>query len=125
MEIITLLLTFRLCAYEFLKRVLKPYPSERQPKTLNTDKHAAYGYAIVRLIKEGKLRADVTQRQVKTLNNRIESDHAPIKKLIVATGGFKSAKRAWRTIQSFETLRKLNKGQFDEWLCRYEPEYRV
>ncbi len=65
------------------------------------------------------------QRQVKTLNNRIESDHAPIKKLIVATGGFKSAKHAWRTIQGFETLCKLNKGQFDEWLRRYEPEYRV
>lgn len=56
-------------AYEFLKRVLKPYTAERQPKALNTDKHAAY--AIARLIKEGKLRADAKQRQVKTLNNRI------------------------------------------------------
>lgn len=82
----------------FLKRVLKPYTAERQPKTLNTDKHAAYGYAIARLMKEGKLRYDVKQRQIKTLSNRIESDHAPIKKLIVATGGFKSAKRAWSTI---------------------------
>ncbi len=52
----------RHAAYEFLKRVLKPYIAERQPKTLNTDKHAAYGYAIARLIKEGKLRADVKQR---------------------------------------------------------------
>ena len=69
----------RYAAYVFFKRVLKPYPSERQPKTLNTDKHTAYGYAIARLIKEGKLRADVKQWQVKTLNNRIESDHAPIK----------------------------------------------
>ncbi|MEQ4664363.1 DDE-type integrase/transposase/recombinase, partial [Providencia rettgeri] len=67
----------------------------------------------------------VKQRQIKTLNNRIESDHAPIKKLIVATGGFKSAKRAWSTLQGFETLRKLNKGQFDDWLRRYEPEFRV
>ncbi|NIA76772.1 DDE-type integrase/transposase/recombinase, partial [Providencia rettgeri] len=72
-----------------------------------------------------KLRADVKQRQIKTLNNRIESDHAPIKKLIVATGGFKSAKRAWPTLQGFETLRKLNKGQFDEWLHRDAPEFRV
>ncbi|EJD6501498.1 DDE-type integrase/transposase/recombinase [Providencia rettgeri] len=47
---------------------------------------------------EGKLRADVNQRQVKIRNNRIGSDHAQIKMLIVATGGFKSAKRAWRTI---------------------------
>jgi hypothetical protein len=45
--------------------------------------------------------------------------------LIVATCGFKIAKRAWATIQGFETLRKLNKGQFDEWLRRDEPEFRV
>ena len=78
----------RYAAYQFLKRVLKPYTAERQPKTLNTDKHAAYGYAIARLIKEGKLRADVKQRQVKTLNNRIESDHAPIKKIHCCYGRF-------------------------------------
>ncbi|WP_274370657.1 DDE-type integrase/transposase/recombinase, partial [Morganella morganii] len=90
-----------------------------------TDKHAAYGYAIARLIKEGKLRNDVKQRQIKTLNNRIESDHAPIKKLIIATGGFKSAKRTWSTLQGVETLRKLNKGQFDDWLRHDEPKFRV
>ena len=45
--------------YKFLKRVLKPYSAEWQTEILNTDKHAAYGYAIARLIKEGKLRADV------------------------------------------------------------------
>jgi IS6 family transposase len=73
-------------AYQFLKRVLKPYPVERQPKILNTDKHSSYGYAITRLIKEGKLRDDAKQRQVKYLNNRIESDHAPIKKLVKAYG---------------------------------------
>lgn len=89
----------RHAAYEFLKRVLKPYSAERQPKILNTDKHAAYGYAIADLIKEGKLRDDVKQRKIKTINNRIESDHAPIKKLIIATGSFKFAKRAWSTIR--------------------------
>ena len=66
--------------------------------------------------KEGRLRKDVEQRQVKYLNNGIESDHAPIKKLIVATGGFKIRGRAWSTIQGFESLRMLNKDQFDFWL---------
>ena len=42
--------------------------------------------------------------------------HDPIKKLIVAAGGFKLRKRAWSTIQGFESLRMLNKGQFDFWL---------
>ncbi|AAS58575.1 integrase core domain protein [Yersinia pestis PY-66] len=41
-------------AYPFIKRVLKPYSVERQPKILNTDKHSSYGYAITRLMKEGK-----------------------------------------------------------------------
>lgn len=66
--------------------------------------------------KEGRLLKDVEQRQVRYLNNGIESDHAPIKKLIVATGGFKIRGRAWSTIQGFESLRMLNKDQFDFWL---------
>ncbi len=40
-------------------------------------------------------------------------------------GGVKISKRAWATIQGIETLQKLNKGQFDEWLRRDEPEFRV
>ena len=35
---------------------------------------------------------------------------------MAATGGFKIQKRAWSTIQGFESLRMLNKGQFDFWL---------
>ncbi|WP_261369922.1 transposase, partial [Yersinia aldovae] len=80
---------------------------------------------ITRLMKEGKLRDDAKQRQVKYLNNRIGSDHAPIKKLVKAAWGFKRPNRAWSTLQGFETLRRLNKGQFDIWLCRDEPECRV
>ncbi len=75
-------------AYEFLKRCLRHYPKELQPQTLNTDKHSSYANAITRLKREGRLRVDVEQRQVKYLNNGIESDHAPIKKLVVGTGGF-------------------------------------
>ncbi|GLR76755.1 IS6 family transposase [Aliivibrio sifiae] len=86
-------------AYQFLKRCLRYYDIDNQPKTLNTDKHSSYANAIARLKKEGRLREDVEQRQVKCLNNGIESDHAPIKKLVVATGGFKLRKRAWSTIQ--------------------------
>ncbi len=59
---------------------------------------------------------------MKHLNKGIESDHAPIKKFIVATGGFKCRKRAWSTIQGFESLRMLNKGQLDFWLRRDDPK---
>ncbi len=109
-------------AYQFLKRCLRNYPLEKQPQILNTDKHSSYGHAIARLKKEGRLRQGVQQRQVKHLNNGVESDHAPIKKLIVATSGFKCRKRVWSTIQGFESLRTLNKGQLDFWLRRDEPK---
>lgn len=81
-------------AYQFLKRCLRIYDRDIQPKTLNTDKHSSYANAIARLKKEGRLRADVEQRQVKYLNNGIESDYAPIKKLVAGTCGFKRRKRA-------------------------------
>ncbi len=109
-------------AYQFLRRCLRYYPSEKQPKTLNTDKHSSYGHAIAKLKRKGRLRHYVQQCQVKHLNNGIESDHAPIKKLIVATGGFKRRNRAWSTIQGFESLRMLNRGQLDFWLRTNEPK---
>lgn len=105
--------------------MFKCYALDKKPKTLNTDKYASYAHAIALLKKRGLLRKDVKHRQVKFLNNGIESDHAPIKKLIVATGGFKRQKRAWSTIQGFESLRMLNKGQFDFWLRHDERKTLV
>ena len=62
---------------------------------------------------------------MKYLNIGIESGHAPIKKLVVGTGGFKIRKRAWSTIQGFESLRTLNKGQLDFWLRTEESKTLV
>ncbi len=73
---------------------------------------------------EGRLRQDEEHRHVRYLNDGIESDHAPIKKLIEGTGGFKVRKQARSTIQGFEGMRMLNKGQFDFWLRRDEPKLR-
>ncbi|WP_145993927.1 DDE-type integrase/transposase/recombinase, partial [Vibrio sagamiensis] len=115
----------KLRRYQFLKRCLRRYKTSFHSNALNTDKHSSYGNAIDRLKREGRLRQDVEHRQVKYLNNGIESDHALIKKLIEATGGFKVRKRACSTIQSFEGIRMLNKGQFDFWLRRDEPKLRV
>lgn len=112
-------------AYEFLKSCLRRYKLDQQPNVINTDKHRSYGAAIARLKREGKLRQDVEHRQVKYLNNGIESDHAPIKKWIKSTGGFKLDKRANATLFGVETMRMLQKGQFDLWLRRSESEARV
>ncbi len=62
--------------YQFLRHCLRCYDLEQQPKTLNTDKHSSYVNAIARLKEGGRLPVDVEQRQVKCLNNGIESEHA-------------------------------------------------
>ncbi|MCA6222271.1 transposase [Photorhabdus sp. UCH-936] len=45
------------------------------------------------MLKEGQLRSGAKQQLVKYLNNRIESAHAPIKKLVEATDSFKWSNR--------------------------------
>ena len=44
---------------------------------------------------------------------------------MMATSGFKVQKRAWAKIQGFESVRMLNKGQFDFWLRHDEPKTTI
>ena len=55
---------------------------------------------------------NVAHRKVKYLNNRIESDHGKLKRLIKPTLGFKAVHSARATIAGFELMRMLKKGQF-------------
>ena len=50
------------------------------------------------------------------LNNIIEQDHRFIKKRIVASLGFRSAEGAWRTIEGYEAMHAIRKGQIP-WLA--------
>jgi transposase, IS6 family len=61
-----------------------------RPGKINTHKNPAYGEAIRELKKEGLLTVDCHHRQVKYLNNRLESDHGKLKRLIKPTLGFQS-----------------------------------
>jgi len=63
----------------------------------------------------GKCSPDLEHRQVKYLNNIIESDHGKLKRLIKPTLGFKSMKTAYATIKGFEIMRMFKKGRFDLW----------
>lgn len=74
-------------AKRFLAKALKRSKHDR-PGKINTDKNPAYGEAIRELKKEGLLTADCHHRQVKYLNNRLESDHGKLKRLINPTLGF-------------------------------------
>ena len=90
----------------------------RKPQVINTDKNPAYGEAIIELKKEGLLPKDTRHRQVKYLNNRLESDHGKLKRLIKPMLGFQSMKTAYATIKGFEVMRMFRKGQFKLWIER-------
>ncbi len=54
---------------------------------------------------------EVELRQVKYLNNLIEQDHRFIKRLVKPGMGFFSFETAWRTLQGYEMMNMLRKGQ--------------
>ncbi len=81
------------------------------PRVINVDKNAAYPKAIADLKARGVLPTHVELRQVKYLNNLIEQDHRFIKRLTKPGMGFFSFETAWRTLQGFEMMNMIRKGQ--------------
>ena len=94
---------------------LKSIPHYCHPLSINTDKNPAYIGAIKQLQEEGKCHQNLEHRQIKYLNNRLESDHGKLKCLIKPTLGFKSMKTAYATIKGFEVMRMFKKGRFEMW----------
>jgi transposase, IS6 family len=88
-----------------------PTPAKSAPRVINVDKNAAYPKAITDLKVAGVLPASVELRQVKYLNNLIEQDHRFIKRLTKPGMGFFSFETAWRTLQGFEMMNMIRKGQ--------------
>lgn len=103
-------------AKRFLGKALRSIESYSHPNTLNTDGDKAYAPAILSLKKDGLCDKSLNQRQVKYLNNRIESDHGKLKRLINPVRGFQSLKTAFATIRGFEVMRMFRKGQLNFWL---------
>ena len=50
-------------------------------------------------------------QQSKYLNNLVEQDHRFIKRLVKLGMGFFSFETAWRTLQGYEAMNMLRKGQ--------------
>ena len=99
----------------FLGKALKSIPEYSHPQSINTDKNPIYGKAIAELKVTEKCPPQLEHRQVKYLNNIIESDHGKLKRLIKPTLGFKSMKTAYATIKGFEIMRMFKKGRFEIW----------
>src|SRR5512143_3319710 len=97
-------------ARRFLAKALRTRQSW-PPQVINTDQNPAYGEALRQLKRDDPNAATVEHRQAKYLNNRIEADHGPIKRLCRATLGFKSMKTAYATIKGFEVMQMIRKRQ--------------
>jgi transposase, IS6 family len=81
------------------------------PRVITVDKNAAYPKAFNGL-KAERLMPDACElRQSKYLNNLIEQDHRFIKRLIKLGMGFYSFETVWRTLQGYEAMNMLRKGQ--------------
>ena len=80
-------------------------------------RHPAYARAITELKQSGELGRRCRCRTSLYLNNIIEQDHRFIKKRISASLGFRSAEAAWRTIDGYEAMHAIRKGQI-RWLAK-------
>jgi IS6 family transposase len=81
------------------------------PRVINVDKNAAYPKAMAELKANGALPEAVELRQVKYLNNIVEQDHRFIKRLVKPGMGFFSMETAGRTLQGYEVMNMIRKGQ--------------
>src|SRR5271170_2943644 len=85
--------------------------SHPQPRVINTDLAPIYSSAIPDRKKEGTLRDRCRHRPVPYLNNILEQDHRAIKRRVNAKQGFREFKAARRTIQGYEAVHMIRKGQ--------------
>ena len=86
------------------------------PRVINVDGHPAYASAVADLKQSGEL----GRRRCRTapyLNNIIEQDHRFIKKRITASLGFRSTEGACRTIEGYEAMHAIRKGQI-RWVAK-------
>jgi transposase-like protein len=104
------------------KRLFRHALSDRshpQPRVINTDLAPTYDAAIADIKKEGTLRSRCRHRPVQYLNNIIEQDHRAIKRRVKAKQGFREFQAARRTIQGYEAMNMIRKGQV-RWLSGHD-----
>ena len=65
----------------------------------------------VELKAEGAIPEGCELRQVKYLNNIVEQDHRFIKRRVKPGLGFFSPETAWNTLQGYEVMNMVRKGQ--------------
>jgi transposase, IS6 family len=93
----------------FAKTLAAPHTTT--PRVITVDKNAAYPKAFKELKEERAIPDSCELRQVKYLNNIIEQDHRFIKRRVKPGLGFFSFETAWNTLQGYESMSMIRKGQ--------------
>lgn len=95
-----------------------------QPRVVNTDLAPTYASAIPALKRTGIIARRCRHRPVQYLNNIIEQDHRAIKKRVNAKQGFRAFGAARRTIDGYEAVHMMRKGQV-RWLPGHEVQRQI
>jgi len=103
-----------IAAKHFLRLALAR-AGEIRPRVINVDGHPAYPQVIADLKGAGELGRTYRCRPAPYLNNIIEQDHRFIKKRIAASLWFRSVDGAQNTIEGYEAMHMIRKGQI-RWL---------
>jgi IS6 family transposase len=99
-------------AKRFFRKVLGR-PNTTSPRVINVDKNPAYIGAVRDLKQEEQLPEQCKRRPSRYMNNIVEQDHRFMKRKISPGLGFGSYPTAWRTIQGYETMHMVRKGQVE------------
>jgi transposase-like protein len=97
-------------AKRFFQKALRKAGHAR-PRVINVDGNPSYPKAVTELKAEGQLRRRCRCRTCVYLNNIVEQDHRAIKRRVNASQGFRSFHGARRTIQGYEAVHMIRKGQ--------------
>ena len=103
-------------ARTFFRKALAA-PSLPRPRVINVDGNPSYPTVIDELKMNHVLGQRCRCRVVPYLNNIVEQDHRSIKRRINASLGFRSFAGAERTIQGYEAMHMILKGQV-RWLAK-------
>jgi transposase, IS6 family len=99
-------------AERFFRKVLQASHA-LTPRVITVDKNAAYPLAFDALQHDGTLPDTCLLRQCKYLNNMVEQDHRFVKRRVNPGLGFGAFATAQRTIQGYEAMHILHKGQLE------------
>jgi IS6 family transposase len=84
-----------------------------QPLSITTDKAPTY-YRIIKELNRQRLPGEeIFHCDRKYLNNRIESDHAALKRFLNPKGSFRSLKSAKSTLRAIEAFRTIKRGHIN------------